>query len=53
MVLGNNVVGEWRNDEYNAVYFDDIEGAYDATVIYSPWATVRFGMRGQSSAALV
>ena len=31
VVLGNNVVGEWRNDEYNAVYFDDIEGAYDAT----------------------
>ena len=31
VVLGNNVVGEWRKDEYNAVYFDDLEGAYDAT----------------------
>jgi DNA-binding LacI/PurR family transcriptional regulator len=31
VVLGNNVVGEWRKEEYSAVYFDDIEGAYDVT----------------------
>jgi DNA-binding LacI/PurR family transcriptional regulator len=31
VVLGNNVVGEWKKEEYSAVYFDDIEGAYEAT----------------------
>jgi LacI family transcriptional regulator len=31
VVLGNNVVGEWRKEEYSTVYFDDIEGAYDVT----------------------
>lgn len=31
VVLGNNVVGEWRKEEYSAVTFDDVEGAYDAT----------------------
>ena len=31
VVLGNNVVGEWCKEEYSAVYFDEIEGAYEAT----------------------
>ncbi len=31
VVLGNNVVGEWKREEYSAVYFDDIEGAYEVT----------------------
>jgi DNA-binding LacI/PurR family transcriptional regulator len=31
VVLGNNVVGEWTREEYSAVYFDDIEGAYEMT----------------------
>jgi DNA-binding LacI/PurR family transcriptional regulator len=31
VVLGNNVLGEWNKEEYSAVYFDDIEGAYDVT----------------------
>lgn len=30
-VLGNNVVGEWRKDEYGVVYFDDVTGGYDMT----------------------
>jgi DNA-binding LacI/PurR family transcriptional regulator len=31
VVLGNNVVGEWSKEEHSTVYFDDIEGAYEAT----------------------
>ena len=31
VVLGNNVVGEWRKEEYSSVYFDDVEGGYDVT----------------------
>ena len=31
VVIGNNIVGEWKKDQYSALYFDDIEGAYDAT----------------------
>ena len=31
VVMGNNVVGNWRQEEYSALQFDDIEGAYDAT----------------------
>ena len=31
MVLGNNVVGEWKSEGYNTVYFDDIEGAREVT----------------------
>ena len=31
VVLGNNVLGEWNSDEYNTVYFDDIEGAREVT----------------------
>lgn len=27
VVLGNNVVGEWRSEKYDVVSFDDIEGA--------------------------
>lgn len=27
VVLGNNVAGPWRKEEYRAVYFDDVEGA--------------------------
>jgi len=30
-VLGNNVVGEWDPAEYNAVFSDDIQGAFDVT----------------------
>lgn len=30
-VLGNNVTGEWRHEEYDVVYFDDIEGSYEVT----------------------
>jgi DNA-binding LacI/PurR family transcriptional regulator len=29
--LGNNLVGDWRSDQYSAVYFDDIGGAQEAT----------------------
>jgi len=29
--LGNNFLGEWRNDQYSAVFFDDIGGAQEAT----------------------
>jgi DNA-binding LacI/PurR family transcriptional regulator len=31
VALGNNVAGEWRKDEYSAVYFDDVDGAYGLT----------------------
>ena len=31
-VLGNNVVGEWTPEEYDAVYSDDVQGAFDLTV---------------------
>jgi len=31
VVIGNNVVGEWKTDQYSALYFDDNEGAYEAT----------------------
>ncbi|PYS31361.1 MAG: hypothetical protein DMF75_14680 [Acidobacteria bacterium] len=31
VVLGNNVVGDWHKDQHSALYFDDIEGGYDAT----------------------
>jgi DNA-binding LacI/PurR family transcriptional regulator len=31
VVMGNNVVGGWEKDHYNAFYFDDIEGANEAT----------------------
>jgi DNA-binding LacI/PurR family transcriptional regulator len=29
--LGNTMVGDWHTDKYNAVFFDDICGAYEAT----------------------
>lgn len=29
--LGNNVVGDWRSDQYSTVFFDDIGGAQEAT----------------------
>jgi DNA-binding LacI/PurR family transcriptional regulator len=31
VVMGNNVVGEWAQDHCNTFYFDDIEGAIEAT----------------------
>src|SRR2546429_1626880 len=31
VVMGNNVVGNCRQEEYSSLQFDDIEGAYDAT----------------------
>jgi LacI family transcriptional regulator len=30
-VLGNNVLGDWNPDEYDAVYSDDVTGALDLT----------------------
>lgn len=30
-VLGNNVVGNWNSTEYDAVYSDDVQGAFDLT----------------------
>lgn len=30
-VLGNNVIGQWNPAEYDAVYSDDEQGAYDLT----------------------
>jgi len=30
-VLGNNVVGEWKPDAHDVVWFDDIQGAYEMT----------------------
>ncbi|HEX4170776.1 MAG TPA: LacI family DNA-binding transcriptional regulator [Bryobacteraceae bacterium] len=30
-VLGNNVVGDWNSSEFDAVYSDDVQGAYDLT----------------------
>jgi DNA-binding LacI/PurR family transcriptional regulator len=30
-VLGNNVIGEWNPEEFDAVYSDDVQGAYDLT----------------------
>ncbi len=31
VVMGNNVVGDWDKDRYGTLYFDDVEGAYEAT----------------------
>jgi DNA-binding LacI/PurR family transcriptional regulator len=30
-VLGNNVVGDWRPEQCDAVYSDDVQGAFDLT----------------------
>lgn len=30
-VLGNNVVGDWNPNEFDAVYSDDVQGAFDLT----------------------
>ena len=30
-VLGNNVIGEWNARDFDAVYSDDVQGAYDLT----------------------
>jgi LacI family transcriptional regulator len=30
-VLGNNVLGDWKPSEYDAVYSDDVQGAFDLT----------------------
>ncbi|HEX4808300.1 MAG TPA: LacI family DNA-binding transcriptional regulator [Bryobacteraceae bacterium] len=30
-VLGNNVIGEWSSHDFDAVYSDDVQGAYDLT----------------------
>jgi DNA-binding LacI/PurR family transcriptional regulator len=32
VVLGNNVVGEWRSLDYDAVYSDDVQGAREMTL---------------------
>jgi len=31
VVMGNNVIGDWDNDQYSSVYFDDVEGGHEAT----------------------
>ena len=31
-VLGNNVIGQWNPNEYDAVYSDDVQGALDLTL---------------------
>jgi DNA-binding LacI/PurR family transcriptional regulator len=31
VVLGNNVLGEWHPEQYDVVWFDDIQGAYEMT----------------------
>ncbi len=30
-VLGNNVLGDWNGNQYDAVYSDDVQGAFDLT----------------------
>ena len=30
-VLGNNMIGEWREKEYDVTWFDDVLGAYEMT----------------------
>ena len=30
-ILGNNVAGPWRAEKYDVVWFDDIQGGYEAT----------------------
>lgn len=30
-VLGNNMIGEWRENEYDVAWFDDVLGAYEIT----------------------
>ena len=30
-VLGNNILGEWPQEQYDTVWFDDIRSAYEAT----------------------
>ncbi len=30
-VLGNNMIGQWREDEYDVAWFDDVLGAYEMT----------------------
>jgi DNA-binding LacI/PurR family transcriptional regulator len=30
-VLGNNVIGQWTPEDYDAVYSDDVQGAFDLT----------------------
>jgi DNA-binding LacI/PurR family transcriptional regulator len=30
-VLGNNVIGEWDSSKFDAVYSDDVQGAFDLT----------------------
>jgi LacI family transcriptional regulator len=30
-VLGKHVLGEWRNEQYDVVWFDDSQGTYDLT----------------------
>lgn len=30
-VLGNNVIGDWNANEFDAVYSDDVQGAYELT----------------------
>jgi DNA-binding LacI/PurR family transcriptional regulator len=31
-VLGNNMIGKWRENEYDVAWFDDVRGAYEMTL---------------------
>jgi len=31
VVMGNSVIGDWDQEHYSTVYFDDVEGAHDVT----------------------
>jgi DNA-binding LacI/PurR family transcriptional regulator len=31
VVMGNNVIGDWDNEHYSSVYFDEAEGAHEVT----------------------
>lgn len=46
VVLGNNVVGEWRQQEATAVYFDDVGGAYELTRYLQSLGHRRIGFVG-------
>lgn len=46
VALGNNVTGEWRQQEASAVYFDDIGGAYELTRYLQSLGHHRIGFVG-------
>jgi DNA-binding LacI/PurR family transcriptional regulator len=46
VVLGNNVLGEWRQQETSAVYFDDVGGSYEVTRYLQSLGHQRIGFVG-------